>query len=52
MALIMMRTQFNEAGFKGIVSDPRNRRERPRQDLSGWAESLKRCTTCLPQRNG
>ena len=27
MALIMMRTQFNEAGFKGIVSDPRNRRE-------------------------
>ena len=27
MALIMMRTQFNEAGFKGIASDPRNRRE-------------------------
>ena len=23
----MMRTQFNEAGFKGIASDPRNRRE-------------------------
>ena len=27
MTLIMMRSQFNEAGFKGIVSDPRNRRE-------------------------
>ena len=27
MALIMMRTQFNEAGFKGIASDPRNRRK-------------------------
>ena len=27
MALIMIRTQFNEAGFKGIASDPRNRRE-------------------------
>ena len=27
MALIMTRTQFNESGFKGIASDPRNRRE-------------------------
>ena len=27
MALIMMRTQFNEAGFKGTASDPTNRRE-------------------------
>ena len=27
MALNMMRTQFNQAGFKGIASDPRNRRE-------------------------
>ena len=27
MALIIMCTQFNEAGFKGIASDPRNRRE-------------------------
>ena len=27
MALIMMRTQFDEAGFKGIVSDPQNNRE-------------------------
>ena len=25
MVLIMMRTQYNETGFKGIVNDPRNR---------------------------
>ncbi len=27
MALIMMRSQYNEAGFKGTASDPTNRRE-------------------------
>ena len=38
MALIMMRTQFNEAGFKGIASDPRNRRKAAALGFkqSGW----------------
>ena len=42
MALIMMRTQFNEAGFKGIASDPATDVRRLRQELSGWAGSFKR----------
>ena len=33
MALIMMRSQYNEAGFKGIATDPSNRREAGAADL-------------------
>ena len=35
MVLIMMRTQYNETGFKGIVNDPRNNVGRPPQALNG-----------------
>ena len=52
MALIMMRTQINEAGFKGIARDPRNRREVAAAGFKRMGGSLKRCTTCLPQRDG
>ena len=52
MVFIMMSTQFNDAGFKGIASNPRKRREVAAASFKRMGGSLKRCTTCLPQRNG